>query len=371
MVTLSQDQDDALRAVARWIADRYSQTLTLGGLAGTGKSTLIRHIVDYSRKVRVCAFTGKAAYVLQTKGITASTIHRLIYQPVDVCESTDVLMSDCWCGHCKRKTSFRLVPELDATLVVVDEASMVNTAIYRDLTSFGVPVLFVGDHGQLEPIGKNPRLMVDPDLRLEKIHRQAERSPIIRFAHHVRRGLPPETMGPEATVVRTARAPSDLQRFDVVLVGKNSTRVTINARIRSERGYEGPLPHPGERVICLRNDTERAIFNGMQATVIEIEPTDSDGILMSVRDDAGNESPLMPIEAEQFGSEKTLDKTPRRKTLWDFGYAMTVHKSQGSEFSRVCVLEWIHPEWSAERWRYTAATRASEELVYCCHPRGS
>ena len=377
MVTLSEDQSWALAEVEGWLSDPYSRSLTRGGYAGTGKTTLIREIVADRSRVRVCAYTGKAAYVLQCKGISATTIHRLIYQPIVVCALSNFVLSDCNCRQqkpprkCVPETQFVPIPELDVDLIVIDEASMVNTAIYDDLKSFDVPLLFVGDHGQLEPIGRNPRLMVDPDLRLEKIHRQAEQSPIIRFAHHVRRGLPPETMGTQASVIRTDNAPKDLERFDVILCGKNSTRVAINCKIRSIRGCAGELPHPGERVICLRNDHQRGIFNGMQATVVEVMETDSDGILMLVEDDLGNHLPPMPIAPEQFGVEKTLDKASRRKTLWDFGYALTVHKSQGSEWPRVCVLEWIHHEWSSERWRYTAATRASDELVYCLHPGGS
>jgi exodeoxyribonuclease-5 len=71
----------------------------------------------------------------------------------------------------------------------------------------------------------------------------------------------------------------------------------------------------------------------------------------------------MPFVPRQFGQEQRLDNI-RNRTLWDFGYAMTVHKSQGSEWERVAVFEQIAPAWSAARWRYTAATRASRELVY-------
>ncbi|MCH9637817.1 MAG: ATP-dependent RecD-like DNA helicase [Gammaproteobacteria bacterium] len=367
---LSEDQRRAMEIVARW-RESGEPTLTLGGYAGTGKTTLVKEILGTPgwRRAKVCALAGKAAYVLRCKGVPATTIHSLIYVPVLTCELTEKPVADC--EECKptcasTTVKFRPAAEIDASAIIVDEASMVNHEIYRDLLSFEKPILFVGDHGQLEPIGRNPRLMADPQIRLEKIHRQAESSPIIQFAHRVRQGFAPETCGDRARVVESRWAPRDVHEYDVVLCGKNSTRVAVNTKIRQRLGYGGALPEPGERVICLRNDAERKIFNGMQATVREcVQGRDGDGILMTVEDDLGDVYPRLPIVPEQFGAEKTLDLRRRDKTQWDFGYCVTVHKAQGSEWKRVCVLEWIHPEWSSERWRYTASTRASEELVYC------
>lgn len=365
---LSEDQARVLVQIRHWIDHPDLPELTLGGYAGTGKTTMIKHLMGLNMRVAVCAFTGRAAYVLRSKGVPATTIHGLIYQPMEVCAETLLPVGDCeeHEGECVAELKFARVPEISADLIIVDEASMVSTRIYEDLMSFGVPTLFVGDHGQLEPIGDNPGLMLDPKLRLEKIHRQAEQSAIIQFAHHVRRGGRPRTMGPEAQIIRTARAPANVAAYDVVLCGRNKTRVEVNERIRRDRGFSGPLPIPGERVICLRNDNEHGIFNGMQATVVDLT-TKGKKVLLTVEDDIGTRIPNLPIELAQFGFEKTLDHVTRDKTLWDFGYCLTVHKSQGGEWQSVCVLEWIHPNWKTERWRYTAATRASERLTYCLH----
>lgn len=374
---LSPDQSDALDAIENWLDRDQRSYMTVGGWAGTGKSTLIRALVDLHPTAKVCAYTGKAANVLTNKGVKSSTIHRLIYEPYEQCKRSGIDLIDVsQCSVCKSlkkecetETKFRRVPELGASLVIVDEASMVGTKIMRDLLSYGIPVLFVGDHGQLEPIDESPGLMRDPDVKLEKIHRQAEGSPILTFAHEVRRGLPPRTTGDTAQVLFTESVPSDIANYDVVLAGRNRTRCAVNAKIRALRGYAGDLPEPGESVVCLRNDTDREIYNGMTAIVLDMKFTDSDGILMTVEEDGtGSVRRDLPIDPVQFGQEKTLKDASRRKTLWDFGYCLTVHKAQGSEYGRVCVLEWIHPEGSAERWRYTAATRAKEELVYCVHP---
>jgi len=381
----SEDQLAALDAIERWFGRGSEPYFTVGGWAGTGKTTIIAEIKRRyrGRDVRVAAYTGKAAYVLRTKGVNASTIHSLIYAPVEVCLQSKEPSVDCGLHEkmvdvfgakiptCKDvDTEFRRVPELSCGLIVVDEASMVSTEIFEDLLSFKIPLLFIGDHGQLEPIGRNPGLMRDPLVKLERIHRQAEGSPILQFAHRVRRGFAPSTTGDAARVEQIRTAPRNLDDFDAVLVGRNATRVEINKKMRRLLGYEGELPCPGERVICLRNDKMRGIFNGMIATVREIDsPDDGSGISMTVTDDLGEVFSDMPIAPEQFNSEKTLDKEiSRRKTLWDYGYCMTVHKAQGSEWSSVCVLEWIHRDWSAERWRYTAATRAVDELLYCVNP---
>lgn len=377
VVTLSEDQEAAIEAVLAWYRSGATPYMTLGGLAGTGKTTIIKKIVELLVDVSVCAFTGKAAYVLRTKGVPATTIHKLIYLPYEICLRSGLDVLDCkMClvdgkSRCKDvETEFRLAPELATPLIIVDEASMVSTPLFVDLCSFGIPILFVGDHGQLEPVGDNPQLMRAPNIRLEKIHRQAESSPILRFAHAVRLGAPPVTMGPEARVIYTPTAPRDLERFDMVLAGKNDTRVALNKRLRRGLGFEDPRPQVSERVICLRNDDKRNIFNGLLATVKSFqESQDGDGMRMSVEDDLGQLYPDLPVAIEQFNCPQTLTKIPRRKTLWDFGYCLTVHKSQGSEWGRVCVCEWVHPEASAERWRYTAATRAVDELLYCINPR--
>ena len=411
---LSEDQLRGLDAIDQWLRDRSSPYFTLGGYAGCGKSTLVGRLLAESAgmRVAVCAFTGKAAHVLRTKGIKrAKTIHSTIYAPTEVCKNCEHPLEqrrDPWdydapifepdpqavevgdpsqqphpptvefrpraptcdripgCAGAGEKTQFKLIPELDAQLIVVDEASMVSTQIHNDLLSFGIPILYVGDHGQLEPIGANPKLMLDPHFKLEKIHRQAEGSEILQFAQHVRTHGTPKTFGKDAVVLDTNRVPRDAHEYDIVLCGKNTTRVAVNARIRRDRGFTSPLPEPGESVVCLRNNREHKLFNGMLATVLDVRVDDRvDHPEIDIEDDEGVVRRGLRFEPAQFGSEDILDTRSRKTCLFDFGYALTVHKSQGSEFSRVLVLEWFHRDTSAARWRYTAATRASEQLVWC------
>jgi exodeoxyribonuclease V len=384
----SPDQHAALEQVEEWFYNGEEPRLTLGGYAGTGKTTLIKELVKRvgAGSARVCAFTGKAAFVLRSKGVNATTMHRLIYTPQLLCsmchrkpavalvvdgnvlDETPSTEPRCVCPGAPRvKTEFVRVPLLSCKLVIVDEASMINSKLQRDLEEFEIPVLYVGDHGQLEPIGDNPGLMKDPDIRLEHIHRQAEGSPIIRFAHHVRLGGSPRALGDDrlgdnVRVMADGKHPPNLHEYDMVLCATNRTRIEVNHRIRRLLGFSGQLPAVGERVICLRNNTDHGVFNGMLGTVTEVRPEEAE---LSIVDDFGNPYDRMPFFPGQFGADELQKDVPRERTLWDFGYCLTVHKSQGSEFSRVVVLERIPPKWSATRWRYTAVTRASDELVYC------
>jgi exodeoxyribonuclease-5 len=392
-IRLSDEQQRAVDSVLLWLHDLGLQdagmiegwdppSLTpprrfrLGGLAGTGKTTMIRWIKQIvGSGVAVCAFTGRAAYVLRNKGLTeAATIHRTIYDPVPACDVCGMAARDFaedpdhWCPHPSVSVRFRRKTMLPYSLIVVDEASMVNRDIMEDLESFRAPVLYVGDHGQLEPIGDNPNLMVDPDIVLETIHRQAEGSPILELAHLVRSGKRPVTTGPEAMVVEANTMPRDAPEYDVVICGFNKERVAINYWFRRRHGRTGDV-QAGDRVVCLRNDHERGIFNGMLATVLEARVGKADNgrsmPTIDVQDDMGDKWTSLPYAPEQFGAESTLKGIRKEKTLWDFGYALTCHRAQGGEWDRVLVLEQIGRSWEPARWRYTAVTRAAKQLVYC------
>lgn len=331
--------------------------LVMGGYAGTGKTTVIRAIVEHygASNVAVCTPTGKAAHVLRSKGVDAGTLHSLIYTP----------RVNKW-GELSFSTRY-LSDKLD--LVIVDEASMLSARMVRDLERKAHAVMYVGDHGQLEPISDDPGLMRRLDIELVQIHRQAEGSGIIDFAHHVRHGRNPKAFGVEATVQRGGSA--DLVDFDVIIVGFNKTRVAVNRWIRKRRGYAGDHPQVGERVICLANNSDWGVWNGMLAKVTKI---DTEACRMDVATDDGPRRGV-PYDAEQFHrpSTKVLPYGKKRRgpppvTLWDFGYVLTAHKSQGSEFDRVAVKEEIAGSWDPQRWRYTAATRAAKELRWVLPP---
>ena len=182
-------QDEALKAVSRWLKEGRSPLFRLFGYAGTGKTTLARHFAEHvDGDVLFAAFTGKAAQVLRSKGATnARTIHSLIYRPRGEEE-----VSDEETGKTSIAPMFainRQSPVAKAALIIVDECSMVDEALGKDLMSFGTPILVLGDPGQLPPVsGGGYFTNEEPDYLLTDIHRQARDNPIIQLAMHVREG---------------------------------------------------------------------------------------------------------------------------------------------------------------------------------------
>ncbi len=184
--TPSEEQSTAIRQIVEWYKSGR-QEFYLAGYAGVGKSTVAAIAIEELKakcrvkSVRTAAYTGKAASVLRKKGVPdAQTIHSLIYLPVVDEESGDL-----------RFIVSEESPAADADLIVLDECSMVNADIAKDLRSFGKKILVMGDPGQLPPInGEGAFTSREPDLFLREIHRQAADSPIIELATLARQGKP-------------------------------------------------------------------------------------------------------------------------------------------------------------------------------------
>lgn len=348
-MVLSDQQKQVLYQIVNGVKNEQLQT-TLGGLAGTGKSTLIKYLVKFFTDFNVCAYTGKAANVLRKKGISASTIHSLIYRPI---------IED------GKLTGFDLVPkvELECDGFIVDEGSMVTKDIYEDLKSYGLPCVFVGDHGQLEPIGTSFNLMAKPDYVLEEIHRNAGDIP--RFAGRLRQGYKSHTFKGEDGTVRLLSQRSltddDLLGVDQVIVAYNRTRVELNKRMRAAQGYKGLL-NVGEKIICLRNNKLLHLYNGMQGVVKNLYK-DGKRLMMDFEFDGLLYCGIW-YDARFFNCEKpAFDYIGYdNPNPFDYAGAITCHKSQGDEFESVLVLEQPCKKWDMRRWNYTAASRAEDRL---------
>jgi len=378
---LSADQKTAVESILEWFHESPDKRMSLAGFAGTGKTTIIAELLRrLGRKnvVKICAPTGKAASVLRHKGVSATTLHKLVYAPETVCtrclqaiEGVKGFDKKVRCPHCKTttvKVRWIRVPLIEADLVIVDESSMLNKSMVEDIEELTQKILYVGDHGQLEPIGEDPRIMREPDIRLETIHRQAAQSGIIQLAHHMRRGSAPRHWNgdgyDDARVVGVSKLiPRVLARYDIVLCGYNKTRKAVNAAIRGFLGYSGRLPQAGERLICLQNDSDIGVYNGLLVTVLR-QRKSYEYPRFDLIDDAGNEYLDVMVHPDQFSEEKKLEFINKGIGLFDFGYCLTVHKSQGSEWGSVAVIEQIARGWDPARWRYTAATRAAKKLEY-------
>jgi len=381
---LSIDQKKVLNDILVWYKKDKDemQYVTLGGYAGTGKTTLIavlrKKLASVNKKLKVAfvSYTGKAARVLNTKlrnekvvnsQDSVGTIHSLIYSPI-VNEKEEII-------------GWEIKEKISKNLIIVDEASMVDETIWRHLLSYKIPIIAVGDHGQLPPIKGRFNLMQKPHLLLEKIHRQARTNPIIDISIQAREKGHVETKTYADCVKKYPANEMESQEIldsmlsnynpdTLVLCGYNHTRKKLNNHIRNALGFTSIEPMVNDRVICLRNNHTKKIFNGMLGTIVEIKKKNEDWYLAEIAMDGDARSYKGLISTKQFGSDTALNFTKKRSQimrgdLFDFGYALTVHKAQGSQAKKVILFEQRFRQMDDEAWRrwlYTAVTRAEEEL---------
>lgn len=416
----------------------------------TGKSSLLG-IIGANTELRPIAFvtyTGKASSVLRRKlnaaGIhTVSTtkkkdkeedahdgevdtheiaddgppfcgtIHSLIYQPIEHEEckhchhprdnhDDGVCMA---CGNCPGYVAYatgevrgwRIRDNLDRPykLIVIDEASMTSDDMLEDIQKFQIPVLAVGDHGQLPPVNGLGSLMEFPDIRLEQIHRQAEGNPIIQLSRKIREtGRFDHRMHNGSSIVfdRIANVQKHIDAryigasperlFELGMVcGTNRRRVSLNLAVRKAIGRQGP-PIIGEQVICLKNQRAKGIYNGMRGVVEEVISERIEGMpwAMSARVRFPEDGIVADVtmNKHQFNRERTFSSFndmienkiyvsdwDHAGGLFDWGMALTCHKSQGSSYKDLVVLtDWMGMDDNTKRrWAYTAVTRAEERVT--------
>jgi exodeoxyribonuclease-5 len=361
MPTWSPQQDAALLAVSAWLKDPAApQVFRLFGWAGTGKSTLARYLAEGVKSVKYAAFTGKAALVMRKKGCRgASTIHSLIYTLVSEKEG---------------EPRFALDPESEVTtadLVVIDEVSMVDEQLGKDLLSFGTKVLVLGDPFQLPPVGGGGYFTSDdPDIMLTDIHRQAQDNPIIRMSMDIREGdyLEHGSYGESRVIARDAVDQAEVLAADQVLVGRNKTRTSYNDRLRQLKGLPHREPVSGDKLVCLRNNAQKRLLNGQIWTVNEVRKrVNGRYSLVLDPEEPGMKAPAKVVTHKSFfsGEEGQLSWPERRGyDEFTFGYCLTVHKAQGSQWDAVYLFDesFVFRE-DRRRWLYTGITRAAEKVT--------
>lgn len=379
----------------------------LFGYAGTGKTTIIRSLIgdiglELGSDVLFGAYTGKAAMVMRKTGLPARTIHSLIYKPVppnkEECEKLHAaLKKESDPDEQKRirkdlneasKVRFFLKEEgeseLDnASLLVLDECSMVSEDMLRDLLTFNIPLLVLGDPGQLPPIDGEGALTGErPDVMLTEIHRQAVGNPIIDYATRARSGIyiPFMENGRSGHYPKSKLSDEKVIGFDQILTGKNATRQMLNQNIRKLREFNSsPYPVVGEKLICLKNDLNvpgGGLFNGMMCEVMGVgEMLESSIELTLKRETDPPDFPPIKVKALRAHFEAYFDKQALDNVRWwdradtnefDFGYSITVHKAQGSQWENVLVYDDKFLVWKRDerkRWLYTAITRAVDAIT--------
>jgi exodeoxyribonuclease-5 len=237
---------------------------------------------------------------------------------------------------------------------------MVSKEIHEDLLSYNLPIIYIGDHGQLEPIGSKFNLMENPDYKLETIHRNA--GEIAHFANHLRMGKNPQIFKSEKKVKiveKTQISKKDFTKCDQIICAFNKTRANMNEFVRSELEINQEILTEGERIICLKNNKNLKLFNGMQGIVEKIHKNGR------INFNNGEEVfKKILIDYNQFGKEKNEFEFQNDENPFDYAYAITAHKSQGDSFGKVIVLQEKCDKWDEKRWNYTSASRARHLLIW-------
>ena len=432
------------------------------GKAGSGKTLLLSEITralreagvdlvsgDYEgkrrkdrRTVAVLAPTNKAAFVLRMRGVPATTIHRILYTPVYDPEYERI--AEWLSGEGTRPTVEGLTDEaLDRAkafydqhssipgalaaaglrgsdfikgwkrreegldIGLIDESSMLDERQFDDLREiFPVLVLF-GDPAQLAPVGQSGEMVFDrlaenQRLILNRIHRQADDSPILDLAHALAddsvnferfESMVRDAARRDPRVVWAERVESDLMARSPVLVWRNATRIRLIHAFRSAFGAPGDALLPGEPLICdglelplkhrkKRIDLEaRGLIKGAQ--VVYLGPGRKPGFsrlhVIGAEDPRLSAASIVKIEMPDQ-EEPFIPYAARMGAAFLHGAAVTIHKAQGSQWPDVQVFAhdisaaaWSNrteagiPLW--KRLTYVAITRAQERLFWVTRPR--
>lgn len=352
----SSQQEEALKDIQDWYKNSGKQVYRLFGYAGVGKTYIASEIANIAKTVLYGAYTGKAAYVMRSKGCkNASTIHSLIYTPVEEDDKT-------------KPPKFILNHDSivkNADLIIIDEVSMVGEKVGKDLLSFGTKILVLGDPAQLPPIhGEGFFTNHTPDFMLTEVHRQAWDNPIIALSMAVRNGIELQygDYGGSKIISRKNLTNDMLSNTDQIIVGLNKTRRSYNNYIRKMLGRKNYIPEIGDKLICLKNDNNIGIFNGSiwETKKVNFEK-DNFKLLIENEDVQTN----VKVHKNFFdGTDIIPNNIKNSSHEFDYGYAVTGHKSQGSQWDNVLIINEsnIFRE-NKMNWEYTVITRAAHNLI--------
>lgn len=448
---LTKSQEKALSLIKNWFLSPQGDKkyFILAGVAGSGKTSIINFLLNElnidSNNFATATFTGKAALVLNSKGVKAITIHKLIYRPIE---------KQLESGKMEIIFKRRELSELSfLKLIIIDEASMVSKDIFDDLLLFNIPIIFVGDHQQLPPINNDFNIMLSPDFILTEIHRQALDNPIIYVSQEIIKNgfIKKGGYGSNVLIINSDEIndlPELYFKADQILCGKNSTRQNINNDSRKIFKKTGLLDI-GEKIICKKNNwgrilgannlfdlrkkvlydlennfdtkpqfdidklfntSEIPLVNGMIGYVtsfsdvnsfinkelneefgkLSFKPDFSESefeifedliyLKSSVRDMLGYNNNCIRNLINQYLSDNEkpqenfleLGNNLKDKIMlsnldlnyFNYGYAITVHAAQGSQWKKLLVVEErLGDKDFHKRWLYTACTRAEEKLI--------
>ena len=372
---LSPSQDRAICAIKQWY-DNWTPDepfFYLAGGAGSGKTTIESHFTDtISGRVVRGAYTGKAALRMQqVSGKQASTVHSLAYM-IDNDKEEDEERGE------RRQPKFKLnltgSPIVGCKLFVLDECSMISATMGDDLLKFKVPILVLGDPFQLPPIkGAGYFIKRKPHALLTEIHRQALESPIIRVATDIRNGKVLSRLDEDGCRIYPYSRDYDIDAefimADQILTGTNKIREIVNKKVRDLKGFSNIYPERGDKLICLKNQPKLNIFNGLLGDVITVRTDSNNKLILDIESEIGRRNCLNIIPQCFTDMEAVKDipfKDKQNFSEFDYGYCLTVHKAQGSQWDNVLLLDDGFLSWKKKaraQWLYTGVTRAAEKLT--------
>lgn len=383
MINLTKKQQEGIEIAKKRYQMKEDYTC-IAGYAGTGKSTLVSQLIQElgieKKYIAYACFTGKAALVLQQKGLPARTLHKLLYKSFK-----------------KKDGTFAHLPkeELDENykLIIIDEVSMCPKYIWEQALKHGVHIIALGDPFQLPPVGEDNGILANPHVFLDEVMRQALESDIIKLSMDIRNGRPLQLMnGNDVKVISKEQVVSGMYTWaDQIICGKNATRRLVNSQMRTILGREGD-PQAGDKIICLKNywDTQNdngdPLINGMIGTLQDVEIGKDEGIMgremnaiflpefadkdfetMYEMSDLKMDYKLITQGNPTFAKDaKPIFRGGKKVPFpmeFDYGYCITCHKSQGSQFNKVLLFEETLNRETHARWLYTAITRAVEKIV--------
>lgn len=415
----TQGQRKALSDIENMIDSGRQGYYLLAGYAGTGKTTIAENIVKYAKQLGKEAFvlapTNKAAKVLNDKlrasstDATPMTIHRAIYGEPDP-------ITGEWVPKVTMSNS----------LILVDESSMIEETVMNDLltnTRNNNIVVFMGDGFQLEPVGKDPGLFkgkvsqINNKTELTEVKRQSLDSNILKVATIARMDNKAYIPSESTEDIKLAKSRDEFikdfkesikkNEDSVVIVATNNERILMNNIARIEKfGADRKVVNEGDTMIAISNSASVSNSELFSIDTLRGEPTkytiqitdfkgaakSYDLYLTYFKDYRGQEQKMMmfpdydkaslyhaqllkaikesnrPLYEELDNGYDIINSRRGAKLspaiiIGTYGYAMTAHKSQGSQWEKVFVNQnFVAPGWNAARWFYTAITRAANNL---------
>lgn len=387
---LTTEQEYILNEAIKWWKSS-EQIFQYSGGPGTGKSFLLSHILDNIgvplERIAPMAFTGQAAVVMRGYGLkNARTIYSWLYEPVSIYEMNEdgSYKLDPYFNKPIQKVEFIPRDLKDIDLFIIDEGSMVPENMKEEINSRDKKIIVTGDLNQLPPISGEPAYLTSGKIyRLNQIMRQAENSPIVYLANQAINGkyIQNGRYGNCVVMYDDEITDREILESEIIICVRNKTRETINNNFRKNILHtDSPLPLVGEKMICRKNnwyiESEGInLVNGLIGRVvgsprvqgydsklgtytIDFEPIYTNGAFTDLICDyrylnATNEQRKYIRNAKFSHGEKL-----------EYAHAITVHSSQGSQFSNGIYMEEPFSKDIKNRLNYTAITRFKDRLFY-------